>query len=104
MDFLGGTVVKNLPANAWVQSLVWEDSTHHEATKPTSRIYRAHVLQILKPMCVEPVLPSKRSHCSEKPVRCNRVAPRSQQLEKAHTKRRRASAAKTKISKLNFKL
>ena len=52
MDFLGGTVVKNLPANAWVQSLVWEDSTHNEATKPTSRIYRAHVMQILKPMCV----------------------------------------------------
>ena len=52
MDFLGGTVVKNLPANARVQSLVWEDSTHHEATKPTSRIYQAHVLQILKPVCI----------------------------------------------------
>ena len=32
-DFPGGPVVKNPPANVgtWVQSLVWEDATFHEA-------------------------------------------------------------------------
>ena len=34
-DFLGDSVIKNLPANVetWVRSLVWEDPTCHRATK-----------------------------------------------------------------------
>ena len=46
------TVVKNLLANARVQSLVREDSTYHEATKPTSHKYQAHVLQISELVCL----------------------------------------------------
>ena len=62
-----------------VRALVWEDPTCREATKPvhhnywacalepTSHNYWAHVLQLLKPARLEPVLHNKRSHCSEKP-------------------------------------
>ena len=41
MDFLGGTVDKNLPAFAgtWVRYLVWEDSMRLGATKPTHHNY-----------------------------------------------------------------
>ena len=58
--FLGGPVVKNLPTNAWLQSLVQEDCTR-AATKP----------QLLKPVHLEPALCSKSSHCSEKPAHHN---------------------------------
>ena len=34
----------------------------------------AHVLQLRKPVCPEPVL-LKRSHCNEKPMLCNQKAP-----------------------------
>ena len=71
----------------WVQSLVWEDSTHPGATQtlchnygacalePESGNYWAHVLQLLKTKCSEPVLRNKRSHCDENPAHCNRVVP-----------------------------
>ena len=41
VEFLGGTVGKNLLARAGtlVQSLVWEDSTRHRATKPMCYTY-----------------------------------------------------------------
>ena len=59
-----------------VWALVWEDSTCYGATKPVHHSYRAHVLQLLKSKCLEPVLCNKRSHHNEKPVHCNwRVAP-----------------------------
>ena len=59
-DFPGGAVNRNPPQ---VQSLVWEDFT-----KPVSRNYWAHVLQLPKPAQLEPVLCTKRSHSDEKPV------------------------------------
>ena len=40
-----------------------------------SRNYWAHMLQLLKPVHLEPVLYNKRGHRSEKPLHCNRVAP-----------------------------
>ena len=43
-----------------VRSLVWEDLTCLEATKPVCHNYWAHV--------TEPVLCNKRSHRSEKPI------------------------------------
>ena len=64
----------------WNWSLIWEDSTCHRATKlvchnywvcalePESCNYWAHLLQILKPACLEPMLPNKRSHRNVKPV------------------------------------
>ena len=66
-----------------VWSLVREDPTCRGATKPVrhnywacalepvSHNYWAHMLQLLKPTHLEPVLCSKRGHCNEKPVHCN---------------------------------
>ena len=63
-----------------VWSLVREDPTCCGATKPVSHNYWAcalepashnywaHVLQLLKPARLEPVLRNKRSHCNEKPA------------------------------------
>ena len=66
-----------------VRSLVQEDPTCHGATKPVhhnywactlepvSHNYWAHVPQLLKPACLEPMLHNKRSHCNEKHVHHN---------------------------------
>ena len=51
-----------------VRSLVQEDSTCLGATKPVRHNYWACVLQLLKPVCLEPVLCNTGSHCDEKPV------------------------------------
>ena len=70
-----------------VWSLVCEDATYHGATKPVHRNYWAHtpepgcqnywasVLQLLKPVCLEPVLHNKRSHLNEKPMHHNEEYP-----------------------------
>ena len=62
-----------------LQALVQEDPTCHGATKPVhhnywacalepaSHNYWAGVPQLLKPVCLEPVLYNKRSHLNEKP-------------------------------------
>ena len=47
----------------WVLFLVWEDLTCHGATKPKHP--RAHDPQPLKPLWLETVAQSKRSHCNE---------------------------------------
>ena len=66
-----------------VRSLVREDPTCRGATKllrhnywacalePVSHNYWAHMLQLLKPTRLEPVLCSKRSHRNKKPAHCN---------------------------------
>ena len=68
----------------WVWSLVWEDPMCCRITKPTCHNfwacaleparpnYRAHTPQLLKPVCPEPTLSSRRSHCKEKPEHCNK--------------------------------
>ena len=54
----------HLPAQGmWVRSLVLEDSTCWEATKPVSHKYWACAL--------EPMLCNKRSHSNGKPRHCN---------------------------------
>ena len=66
-----------------VRSLVREDSTCCGTAKPVSHNYSAHVLQLLKPTRLEPVL-QERSRRNEKPVRCNqRVTPRRHNQRKA---------------------
>ena len=84
MDFPGGAVVKNPPANAGdaVRALVREDPTCRGVTKavhhnywactlePVSHNYWACMLQLLKLMCLEPLFRNKRSHHSEKPSYC----------------------------------
>ena len=66
-----------------VPALVREDPTCCRATKPVchnywacalepeSHSYWACVPQLLKSVCLEPVLRNKRSHCNEKPSRCH---------------------------------
>ena len=70
LGFPGGSVVKNLLANVgtWVRFLVWEDPTHHGATKPVSCNYGAHEQKLLQSMCLEPLLHNERSHHREKPA------------------------------------
>ena len=59
-----------------VQSLAWEDSTCHRATKSMWHNYCTRIL--------DPKLHSKRSHCNEKPVTAKSGA-RSPKVEKACT-------------------
>ena len=54
-----------------VQALVREDPTCRGATKPMRHNYWAYVLQLLKPVHLEPVLRNKRSHRNEKPAHLN---------------------------------
>ena len=57
-------MVKNPPANAGGTGLIpgQEDPTCCGATKPVATTTEAHVLQLLKPVRLEPVLHNKRSH------------------------------------------
>ena len=57
-----------------IPSLVQEDPTCREATKPTPiehYNYWAHVPQVLKAACLEQKLHNKRSQCNEKPTHHN---------------------------------
>ena len=58
VGFPGGTVDKNPPADAGDMGSIpgLEDSTCLGATKPVHRSYWAHVLQVLKLKCPDPVL------------------------------------------------
>ena len=70
-----------------VRSLVWEDPTCRGETKPVrqnywacalepaSHNYWAHVPQLLKAACLEPVLRNKRSHLNEKPAHRKKEQP-----------------------------
>ena len=70
-----------------VRALVREDPTCHRAAKPvrhncwacalepTSHNYWAHVPQLLKPACLEPMLHNRRGHCNEKPTHHNKDWP-----------------------------
>ena len=82
MDFPGGTVDKNPPASAAYAGSVWSrkipraaellspcaPATAVCALEPMSSNFRAHVLQLLKLVLLEPVLPDKRSLPSERPM------------------------------------
>lgn len=54
----------------WVWSLVWED--FHTQLRPcvTTTELRAHMLQLLKPTCLEPRLHNRHPH-GEEPMHCN---------------------------------
>ena len=77
-DFPRGTVVKNLPASAGDTGSSPGPGRSHMPQSNRSRVpqllslrSRAHKPQLLKPICLEPVLHNKRSHCSEKPAHRN---------------------------------
>ena len=93
-----------------IRSLVWEDPTCRRATKPmchnywacalepASRKHWAHVLQLLKPVCLEPVLCNKRSKATtmRSPHTTTKSNPHSPQLEKPHAQQRGPNVAKKK--------
>ena len=83
-----------------VQSLVLKDSTFQGTTKPESHNYWAYMLQLLKPVCLEPVLLNKRSHHNEKPLHPNKEQPLLATTRESPRSNKRASTA---ISKLIFK-
>ena len=66
MDFPGGPVAKNLPANAGDMGLI--------PGPGRSCMWKGNLTyapQILEPVCLEPVLGNKRSHDNEKPKHSN---------------------------------
>ena len=77
-DFPGGAVVKNPPVNAGDTGSSpgsgrshMPQSNYAHAPQLLSLRSRAREPQLLKPMRLEPVLRSKRSHRDEKPVHQN---------------------------------
>ena len=67
---------KRVRHNYWAWAL--EPVSHNYwawALEPASHNYWAHVPQLLKPVCLEPVLRNKRSHDNEKPAHCNEEWP-----------------------------
>ena len=92
-DFPGDAVVKNLPANAGDMGSIpgpgrphmpWSNQARvpqllslcsrarePQLMKPAHCNYSAHVLQLLKPAHLDPVLCNKRSHCNKKPAQHN---------------------------------
>ena len=66
LDFPGGAVVENSPANAGTpaQSLIWEDPTCHRATKPVG------LLSLCSEACAPQLLKPTRRACAprEKPL------------------------------------
>ena len=51
----------------------WSGKIPHAAEQlsPVCHTHWAHMLQLLKPMCLEPELCNERSHCNEKPEHCS---------------------------------
>ena len=64
------------------------------ALRPMRHNYWAHMLQLLKPACLEPMLCNKRSHRNENTA--TKSSPRLPQLEKARAQQQRPNAAKNK--------
>ena len=69
-DFPGGPVVKNPPANAGDKGSIPSLGRSY-----MPRGNKTNVPQFLKPLCLEPVLRNKKSHCIGKPTNCNEEWP-----------------------------
>ena len=81
---------KNPPANAGDMHLIPGLGRFHMPRSNQAHVpqllsprSRAREPQLLKPVCLEPVLQNKRSHSHEKPPHCKKSNPHSTQLEKA---------------------
>ena len=95
-------------------SLIGEDITWKEATKPMCHnywacalepwdwSYWAQELQVQKSAHLKPVLSNKRSHCNEKPPHLNIELPQSLQLAKSPCSNK--DPAHPKINKLFLKI
>ena len=107
MDFPGGAVDRNLPANAGDTGLIpdpgrshvpWNNWAHTaQLLSPSSRACQP---QLLKSVHLEPVLHSKGGHGREK-HRNEESSPCSLHLKKAHANQWTPSIAKNKNQKKN---
>ena len=71
-----GPVVKNPPCNAGDMGSIPGLGRSHMPQSNCNSCSQAHALQLLRSMCLGPMLPNRRSDLSEKSVHCNwRVAP-----------------------------
>ena len=84
-----------------VWSLVLEDSTCREATKPMSHNYGAHELQILKP--THPRAHPREATTMRSPKATMKNSPHSLQLEKVRAQQLSPSIAKNNFFKLKKK-
>ena len=66
-----------------VQSLSWEDSTCLGAPKPISHNYRACELQLLKLVCLQPLVHNKKATAMRNLCTTMKSSPCLLQLEKA---------------------
>ena len=78
---------------------------HHKywtyALEPESHNYLVRVLQVLKPMHLQPVLHNRGSHCNEKPMcHATKSGPCSSQWQKAWVKQPSLSGIKNKFLKI----
>ena len=89
-DSPGGLVVENLPASAGVTGLIYDLGSSHMPCRnrapgatntepvlysPWATISEPQELQLLKPVCLQPMLCNKGNHCNKKPVRCKEEEP-----------------------------
>ena len=91
-----------------VRSLVREDPTCHEATKPvcysywawaleaTNHNYWAHTPQLLKPRHLTPCSATREATAMRSPCTTTKSSPHSPQLEKACMQQRRPNTARNK--------
>ena len=87
----------------WVWSLVWEDPVCHEATEPcalehASYNYWSHTPQLRSPHA-QSLWSTREATAERRPCTAMKRSPHSPQLEKAHVKQPRPSAAKDKYKK-----
>ena len=108
-DFPNGTVDKNPLANVGdmglipgpgrfhVSSLCYNSWAH--ALELSNCNCWAPVLQLLKPVRLEPMLPNQRSRCNENLCPTSKRKPRSPELEKEPAQQQRPRAIKKKVNK-----
>ena len=102
-DFPGGAVVKNLPANAGdTGSIPGLERSHIPRSSKThvppllSLCSRACKPQLLKSVCLEPVLRNKEATTLRSPSTTTKSSPCLLQLEKARMQQQRPNTAKNK--------
>ena len=105
-DFPGGTVDRNLPANAGDTGSVPGLGRLHmqRATKPVRHNSWACMLQLLKPSCLEPALHSKRSHRGEKPAHLKEEEPPLPASRESPRTATKTQSNEKEINKIIFKL
>ena len=91
-----------------VRSLIWEDPTCPGARKPVLQNLGATTTDLSScnywsPHSLEPLFHNVRSHCNEKPVRCNKRLPTPSFATTRESPRSKEDPKYPKIKKQNYK-